>query len=63
MIVEYDDAAALPELAERLFPGNLTATVHAASGEDTPELAALVRSLMRASPVGCCSAAGRPECR
>jgi len=49
VIVEYDDAAALPELAERLFPGNLTATVHAASGEDTPELAALVRSLMRVS--------------
>ena len=49
VIVEYDDAASLPELAERLFPGNLTATVHAASGEDTPELAALVRSLMRVS--------------
>ena len=52
VIVEYDDAAALPELAERLFPGNLTATVHAASGEDTPELAALVRSLMRVSRPG-----------
>ena len=47
VIVEYDDAAALPRLAEQLFPGNLTATVHAAPGEDTPELAALVRSLTR----------------
>jgi NADP-dependent aldehyde dehydrogenase len=36
-------------LAERLFPGNLTATVHATRGEDTPELAALVRSLVRVS--------------
>lgn len=49
VIVEYDDAAALPELAERLFPGNLTATVHAAPGEDTPELAALVAALSQVS--------------
>ena len=49
VIVEYDDAATLPELAERLFPGNLTATVHAAPDEETPELAALVRSLVRIS--------------
>jgi NADP-dependent aldehyde dehydrogenase len=49
VIVEYDDAAALPGLAEQLFPGNLTATVYAAPGEDTPELAALVRSLTRIS--------------
>jgi NADP-dependent aldehyde dehydrogenase len=47
VIVEYDDPAELPALAERLFPGNLTATVHAAPGEDSPELAALVRSLAR----------------
>ena len=63
VIVEYDDAAALPELAERLFPGNLTATVHAASGEDTPgtgRAGAVVDAGIRA---GCCSAAGRPECR
>ena len=32
-----------------MFPGNLTATVHATRGEDTPELAALVRSLVRVS--------------
>jgi NADP-dependent aldehyde dehydrogenase len=49
VIVEYDDAAALPELARRLFPGNLTATVHAADGEHSPELAALVRALVQVS--------------
>ncbi|MGY4651283.1 aldehyde dehydrogenase family protein [Mycobacterium sp. URHB0021] len=49
VIVEYDDAAALPELARRLFPGNLTATVHSADGEDSPELAALVRALVQLS--------------
>ena len=49
VIVEYDDAAALPELARRLFPGNLTATLHSADGEDSPELAALVRALVQVS--------------
>jgi NADP-dependent aldehyde dehydrogenase len=49
VIVEYDDASELPRLAERLFPGNLTATVHAAPGEDTTELATLVRTLARVS--------------
>lgn len=49
VIVEYDDIAALPELAERLFPGNLTATVHAAPGEDSAELAALTGALARTS--------------
>jgi NADP-dependent aldehyde dehydrogenase len=49
VIVEYGDPAALPELVERLFPGNLTATVHTSSGEDTPQLAALTRALARTS--------------
>ena len=49
VIVEYDDAAALPELVRRLFPGNLTATVHSAEAEDSPELAALVHALVQVS--------------
>lgn len=49
VIVEYDDVAALPELARRLFPGNLTATVHTADGEHSPELVALVRALVGVS--------------
>ncbi|MCV7192548.1 aldehyde dehydrogenase (NADP(+)) [Mycolicibacterium brumae] len=45
VIVEYDDADALPELAQRLFPGNLTATVHTAAGEESAELANLTAAL------------------
>lgn len=33
IIVRYDDADALPAIHEELFPGNLTATVHARPGE------------------------------
>jgi NADP-dependent aldehyde dehydrogenase len=49
IIVEYSDAAALPELVKRLFPGSLTATVHNADGEHSPELTALVHALAQVS--------------
>ncbi|RNI19000.1 aldehyde dehydrogenase (NADP(+)) [Flexivirga caeni] len=44
IVVEYDDLAALLPRLPDLFPGNLTATVHCASGEEAdPQVAALVR--------------------
>jgi NADP-dependent aldehyde dehydrogenase len=40
--VEYDTGADLATVADDLFQGNLTGTVHAASGEQTPALRSLV---------------------
>ena len=42
VMVEYDDEAELAPLAAELFEGNLTGTVHAADGENTPALRELV---------------------
>ena len=42
IVVEYDDGADLAAVAGDLFEGNLTGTVHAAPGEDTPSLRSLV---------------------
>ncbi|ABL79632.1 MULTISPECIES: aldehyde dehydrogenase (NADP(+)) [unclassified Nocardioides] len=42
VVVEYDDEAGLPGVADELFEGNLTSTIHAGDGEDTPTLRALV---------------------
>ncbi|WP_293787228.1 aldehyde dehydrogenase (NADP(+)) [uncultured Aeromicrobium sp.] len=50
VIVEYgDDAAVLPEAVERLFPGNLTATIHLGSGEDPQGWSALLEVMARTS--------------
>ncbi|RLV56924.1 aldehyde dehydrogenase (NADP(+)) [Aeromicrobium phragmitis] len=50
VIVEYgDDTAALPEVLERLFPGNLTATIHLGSGEDPQGWSELLEVLARTS--------------
>ena len=42
IVVEYDSEEGLAGLADDLFEGNLTGTVHAGEGEDTSELRALV---------------------
>ena len=42
VMVEYEDEAELAPLAAELFEGNLTGTVHAADGENTPALRELV---------------------
>jgi NADP-dependent aldehyde dehydrogenase len=42
VVVEYDDDADLAPAADDLFEGNLTSTIHAADGEDTEALRALV---------------------
>jgi NADP-dependent aldehyde dehydrogenase len=42
ILVEYDTDADLAAVADDLFQGNLTGTVHAASGEQTPTLRSLV---------------------
>lgn len=42
IVVEYDDVEDLADIADDLFEGNLTGTVHAAAGEDTPALQRLV---------------------
>lgn len=47
ILVTYDDMAALADVAERLFPGNLTATVHMASDEDSGAVEPLVAALGR----------------
>jgi NADP-dependent aldehyde dehydrogenase len=50
VVVEYgDDAAALPAVLERLFPGNLTATLHLGAGEDPAAWSDLVATLARTS--------------
>ncbi len=42
IVVEYEDEKLLADVAEEFFLGNLTGTVHAAEGEDTPHLRALL---------------------
>lgn len=42
IIVEYEEGADLVHIADDLFEGNLTGTVHAAAGEDSPQLHSLV---------------------
>ncbi|MEO6941554.1 MAG: aldehyde dehydrogenase (NADP(+)) [Terrimesophilobacter sp.] len=42
VIAQYDDVTELASIADDLFEGNLTGTVHAAKGEDTPALRELV---------------------
>ncbi|MBX3092104.1 MAG: aldehyde dehydrogenase (NADP(+)) [Cryobacterium sp.] len=42
IIVEYDDPAKLASIADELFEGNLTGTVHAARGENSAAIRALV---------------------
>ena len=42
IIVEYDDVNELADVAADLFEGNLTGTVHAAAGEDSPALRQIV---------------------
>jgi len=49
VVVVYDDLGDLPEVAARLFPGNLTATLHLAPGEDLADIRQLVTSLSRVS--------------
>jgi len=47
VIVEYEREEDLVGLADELFEGNLTGTVHAATGEDAPALRALVEWITR----------------
>lgn len=47
ILVSYEDLSRLPDLVQRLFPGNLTATVHLADDEDPGELEQLVAALTR----------------
>lgn len=42
VLVEYDDAATLAAQAGQLFDGNLTGTVHAGTGEDSPALRGII---------------------
>lgn len=49
IIVEYDHVEDLAEIAEDLFEGNLTGTVHAADGEDSPALRHLVDWISRSA--------------
>lgn len=42
IIVEYDNVDELADIAEDLFEGNLTGTVHTAPGEDSPALRHIV---------------------
>lgn len=45
VIVEYDEDADLAAVADKLFEGNLTGTVHATPGEDSPKLRELIQWL------------------
>jgi NADP-dependent aldehyde dehydrogenase len=45
IVVEYDDESELVEVAELLFDGNLTGTVHLADGEDSEPVRSLVQWL------------------
>lgn len=49
IVVEYDDADELAAVAEDLFEGNLTGTVHAATGEDSPAVRHLVDWISRSA--------------
>jgi len=42
IIAEYDNVDELAEVADELFEGNLTGTVHAGAGEDSPALRNLI---------------------
>ena len=42
IVVEYENESQLAQLADQLFEGNLTGTVHAGAGEDTAAVRALV---------------------
>ncbi|KAB1662222.1 aldehyde dehydrogenase family protein [Pseudoclavibacter chungangensis] len=47
IVVEYEPGTDLAARLEALYVGNLTGTIQAADGEETPELAALVTALAR----------------
>jgi NADP-dependent aldehyde dehydrogenase len=49
VVVEYDDAAALPAVVRDLFPGNLTGTVHLAAGEESRDVADVAAALAETS--------------
>lgn len=49
IVVEYPDPAALASVAQELFPGNLTATVHLVQDDPEPSLPSLVAALARTS--------------
>lgn len=49
IVVEYDNVEELASVAEELFEGNLTGTVHAATGEDSPALRHLVDWISRSA--------------
>lgn len=47
IVVEYDAADDLASIADQLFEGNLTGTIHAGSGEDSVSLRSLIQWLTR----------------
>ncbi len=49
IVVEYDNVDELAAVANDLFEGNLTGTVHAAAGEDSPALRSLVDWISRSA--------------
>ncbi len=49
IVVEYDNVDELSGIAEDLFEGNLTGTVHAAAGEDSPALRSVVDWISRSA--------------
>lgn len=49
VVVDYDEPGELSALVADLFPGNLTASIHAAEGEDIGEYADLLEELVRRS--------------
>ena len=49
IVVEYDNVDQLAAVADDLFEGNLTGTVHAAAGEDSPALRNLVDWISRSA--------------
>lgn len=49
IVVEYDSFEDLANVAEDLFEGNLTGTVHAAAGENSPALRSLVNWISRSA--------------
>jgi NADP-dependent aldehyde dehydrogenase len=49
VVVSYEDAEELAELANEFFPGNLTSTVHAAADDDSEALADLVEVITESS--------------
>ena len=58
VVVEYGPDDDLAAVADQVFEGNLTGTLHAGADEDSPSLRSLVRWLT-GTPDGCCSEAGR----